>query len=532
MVVGDSPPIRGCALRRWVLLVLIGALLVLTLAKAVSAGLHARLPGSMSRHRDSMAVAITLVRYGTWDGYSSFRLVNQTLREAGLSVQKEDVRAVGATHYFDVMSDHERLDAALDRAVSIADPAAGGMFYMQDEKGMALLFILAFALFGIASTSLFYLYMLLLAGSVLLIAIVFRHQLEVLFFLLLVVCVHYAMMLILPATPRQDINLIQGNRFLSILGLVPMFHLMLALLYRLPPLPGTLATAALQMLLLVLIVNARSSAAWLLFAVIALATVLWAVPGTARRIAGGRAPLWPVLLVLLGGGGLWLHHQTGFNAHFRDATAQQGHVFWHNLVTALHNNPERTVRYGIPAGMPVYDDQVSYLLFNQELVRRGEDRARYLVGDSDWIYRTSAPELDFRWDNYERVMRDVFLQTVRQDPGYAVQSFLVYQPKAALEIMTGPAYLQWGTLLKLPLVALFAAGCLLAAPAVVRRPLPLIAITVTALIFSFMPLMAAAVAELRVAEAFALFMLLVLLAVGLVVCRLLVLWAAPRPAAP
>jgi len=504
------------SLRATVLAAITVVVLALTFFEAVSANLDTVMPGPMSRHRDSIAVAITYAKYGVWDGYGSYKAVVRTLRESGLSVHQEDTNSVGAGHYFDVMTDPAKVEAALDKASNLADPASEGMFYMQDEKGMGLLYLFAFTLFGVGVTSWFKLYMLLFSTSVLLAVWSFRREPAALSLILFTVCLHLVMTLLLPSTPKLDINIINGNRFLGIFGLVPLFHLTLCALYRVRPTFATVFPALVQIAFLVLIVNARSSAVWLFIAALALvvAAVVWAA--LTRRWAA-RPAVWPALVVVAGIAAISLHNQTVLNDWFSNPQGQQGHVFWHSLLTALHNNPERTERYGIPAAMPAYDDQVSYILFNREIERRGEQLSDYLVGDADWIYRTSAPELDFRWDAYDQVLRDVFLKTVAADPGYAARSFLLQQPLTAWQLMTGPGYLQWSILLHPVVLAAVLLGLLLAAPALASRPWPVVVSVSATLPASALPVLAAAVAELRIAELFATLILSIvtLLVVGL-----------------
>ncbi len=196
----------------------------------------------MSRHRDAVAVAVTAVVYGKWQGYASYRAVNRALRENGLSGQKEDLARVGATSYFDVMTDPKRLDAALAAASMLDAPASGGMYYSQDEKGMAAFYTLSFALFGVSAASWYWLYFTLYALSVLTACVAFRQRNEVLFFFLAVVCAHALLAHLLPTIPRQDINVVHGNRFLGIMASVAIFHLMFLILQRTRPTGVSLRT--------------------------------------------------------------------------------------------------------------------------------------------------------------------------------------------------------------------------------------------------------------------------------------------------
>lgn len=492
------------------LCVLIVIVLLYTAVEGVRAGWSEWLPGSMSRHRDAVAVAITAVAYGKWQGYASYRAVNRTLREHGLSVQQEDIARAGGTRYFDVMTNPELLNAALKAASTLHEPAAEGLFYSQDEKGMAAFYTISFGLFGIAPASWYWLYIALYSLSVLAACFAFRQRSDVLFFFLAVVCAHALVAHLLPMLPRQDISIIQSNRFLGIMGSVGVFHLMFLILDRWQPTIGQIAAALFQTAIICLTVNARTSAFWLVIAVALLWAGLWLkwlVRRERPKVQTARPGSWPMGVLAIGLACLLLNQQFGQDAAFRDGRAYGGHVFWHNLVSALHNNPLRTERYGIPAEFPVYDDQVGYTLFDREIARRGEVRSNYLVGDSDWIYRTSSPELDFRWAAYDQVLRDVFLRTIASDPWYSLYSLLVQQPRSVLTIVLGGDFLRSHKILSVVPILALVFGLLLTFGSIPLRPWNYFPVLAAASFSVILPVLCAAVAELRVIELFYIFLL-------------------------
>jgi hypothetical protein len=509
---------------------LIACVLAYTAFEGVRGGWYRWLPGSMSRHRDAVAVAITAIGYGEWRGYASYRKVNRILREHGLSVQKQDLITVGASHYFEVMTDPVRLSAALNAASRLDDPASDGMFYMQDEKGMAIFYLLAFALLGITSSSWFWCYLLIYSSSALVACAAFYRRGEVLFLILAAVCANAAVARLLTTLPRVDINIIDGNRFIGVMAILALFHLMLIAIYRVQPTLWQVAAAVFQTVIICLTVNARTSAVWLPISMLFLWILLWFVwlvwgvkAGPCRR----RPVSWPVVVLGLGFAGLFLHQTFGLNPTFKDAQHQEGHVFWHNLVTALHNNPNRTPRYGIPAQFPVYDDQVSYTLFDRELTQRSAARQHYLTGDADWVYRTTSPDLDFRWNAYDSVLRDVFLRTVTADPWYAADSLFVQQPKSALTFVFGPEFFGSRSLFAVvPIVALLC-GVLLAAPNVAAAAAQYALMIFIACFGASLPVLSAAVVELRVVELFYTLLLGTILAAAIIVAKTIVLLYRP-----
>jgi hypothetical protein len=310
-------------------------------------------------------------------------------------------------------------------------------------------------------------------------------------------------------------HLIFGDGIVGIMGSVAIFHLTFLVLGRERPGMVQGIGATIQTAIICLVVNARTSAAWLLIAVALFWGMQWIVWIVRRGQAISQISLptsWPITVVALGVSILIMHQQFGSDPAFRDGRANGGHVFWHNLVTVLHNNPQRTEHYGIPAEYPAYDDQVSYFVFDREIARRGEDRSKYLVGNADWVYRTSSPDLDFRWAAYDAVLHDIFWRTIREDPGYAAYSFLVEQPRSVLSMIFGGSFFRSrGLPIRIIALALILGSLL----TLMNIPMPQMRYLfpfVAATLGAALPALFAAAAELRIAEIF--YMLLLDIVIG------------------
>lgn len=289
------------------------------------------------------------------------------------------------------------------------------------------------------------------------------------------------------------------------MGSVAVFHLMFMILERERPSVSQFSLATVQAAIIFLVMNARTSATWLILAVGLFWAALWGARWlrlTPFSLKDKGPAWWPVGFLVLILAGMHFHQQVVQDSAFRDGRAYGGHVFWHNLVTALHNNPQRTERFGIPAEYPTYDDQVSYFSFNREIASRGEDRSVYLVGNTDWVYRTSSPDLDFRWAAYDQVLHDVFLRTVASDLGYAIQSFAVWQPISILGIAFGSDFLRSRAVLIGGAALSVALGLFLAILRVRLRPALLVLMLLATTIGSALPALSAAAAELRTVEIF------------------------------
>src|SRR5688572_11628168 len=89
--------------RSWVAMTLVFMAVGMTWIQGLSVGADQVFPGPMNRHRDAVAIALTLTAYGEWHGYASFRKVVRALNDSGLSIQPEDVAQTGMKNYFEVM---------------------------------------------------------------------------------------------------------------------------------------------------------------------------------------------------------------------------------------------------------------------------------------------------------------------------------------------------------------------------------------------------------------------------------------------
>jgi hypothetical protein len=492
-------------LGRYGLLALIVALLAYTASQGVGEGWYRWMPGPMSRHRDAVAVAITKVVYGQWHGYASYRAVNHSLYDHGMSVQPEIAARVGSPSYFDVISTPRLVDAALRAATKLPQPAAEGWYYSQDEKGMAVLYIIAFYLFGVSSSSLYWLYIIIYSLSIILACVIFRHRIDLLFFFVMLICAHDFIAKMIPAMPRGDVSVIYGNRFLGMLASVPGVFLMFLLLDRSRFRLGVFLVAGWQILVLFLAINARTTTEWLPISVIGLWSgllIAWAFRRRQPNNDSIRPYAWPVVMMILGLVACFTIEHLAEDPAFHDGREEGGHPFWENFITALHNNPMRTQRYGIPADISVNDDRITYFLFDQEIARRGEDRSKYTMTKPDWIYRSTSPDLTFHLAAYDAVLRSVFLRTAASDPLYALNSIFVQQPILAGKLMLSSHILRSGLWFDgIPALA-FAVGLAIAAltgglPGR-RHCLVLLAVTIGAMI----PVMASAVVDLRLVELF------------------------------
>jgi len=404
--------------------VAMAAAVIFIIADGVLSGWYKWMPGPMRRHRDAIAVAVTAVAYRDWQG-GVYRSVEDTLHGYGLDLKNAGFR--------NIMIDGDKLDEALLAASHLQGPASDGLYYPVQEGGMALFYTASFLLFGIKSDSWFWLYVSLLSISTVIAILTFHRDGTSLILIISAVCATAAVASIAPRFPQIDVISILSNRNLGLLGIVPALHLMLLMALRFRPNPIHVMGALFQAALICFIVIARASALWLVIGVIGCWVILFALHFVARVRATSslKSCSWPAACLAVGMLGV-----LAYQKHEDSATGSIGaqHVFWHNFATAIHNNPLRTDRYGIPATAPVYDDLISYTLFERELSARGESRSSYLRHDPDWVYRTTEPQYDLRWAAYDAIMRGIVVRTIISDPLYVTRS-TIEQVRSALTIL-------------------------------------------------------------------------------------------------
>ena len=493
-------------MKQRLLLGLIFITFLIPIYQGINSGWSSWLPGSMSRHRDAVAVAITAVAYKSWQGYASYKSINRTLLEHGLSVNKINQSKNESGNYLDVMKDSVLLQNAFFAASHIKNPESEGLYFSQDEKGMALLYIAAFLLFGIHTQSLFLLFFTIYGVSLLIICISFYKDSAILFFIL---CITSAINLtanLLPLLPQQDINVIFGNRFLGILAIVPMIHLMLLTVEKVQIKIIGIIFLLIQVLLIYILINARTSILWVLisyaifYIIYILAKSYLKIP-TIQRIKKGSL-LVPIFL-LIGFFSYQAHQTLGVNSAYFDGRENGSHVFWHSLLTAIHNNPERNIKFDIPDSFPIYDDQVSYYLFYKEIGASKNREDLYLRNDSDWVFRTTSPKLDFKWDRYDQVLKTVAIRTFKTEPLYSIRSLLFEQPKSLLKLLFGSSF--YSSLFSMKFLyayLIISFGLLISKNYSANKKIILTMILFSLTIGALIPTLFAAVAELRLAEIF------------------------------
>jgi hypothetical protein len=508
--VGSQPAIGKPAIvsfSRSALLVLCAlALCALTVWEGTRVGADRTLPGALARHVNGLAVAISCLSYSHCHGYTSLRSVDQALYDGGLNYSQ----AAEPVHYVHFLHDARFINQALQRAASIPEPGTAVNSMGPHEKGLAFFYTLSMMVFGIQLSSLFYGFMLVFFITVLLFAIAFSRDLLAMASL---IAACSAMYLIVPVVQElsPDVNAVHGSRYLPLLGIVPVLHLLL-LFERGKIGPLQVVIAAGQASILFFVMFSRLSGVWMVagLALWIAARIALSMIRSDRRSARTMAhrAIVPGVLVGFVVAALIFYPKLALDPQYLTQDETEYRTFWHHLLVAANFNPARPEVAGVPVEdpefgqIPGYGDLIAYLLFEKEIARRGENLSPYLLDDeAGWPQRTSHRRFDYKWGLYEGVVKSIFLRLVAEHPLYVLESIFFYEPLAIVrEFFSGQFVPPAGALLVVAAAIMICALALLG-------PVNLaggVALAWAALMFfamSLLPALASGVMPLRLVEA-------------------------------
>jgi hypothetical protein len=409
-----------------------------TVWEGVWVGADRTLPGALARHVNGFAVAISCLSYGHCHGYTSLRSVGQALYDGGMNYGNYGRLQFAAV---DLFHDASLIDQALQRAASIPEPGTATSSMGPHEKGLALFYMLSMGIFGIKLSSLFYGFMLVFLVTVGLFAVAFFRDFLALACLVAACC---AMYLIVPVVQglSPDVNAVHGSRYLPLLGIVPVLHLLM-LFERGEMRSLQVVIAAAQAVVLFFVIFSRLSGVWMiaglgLWITVRVAVSMLCNDWRSARTMAHRAVV-PGSLVGFVMAALILYPRFALDPQYLKQDETEYRTFWHHLLVAANFNPARPEVSSVPAEIPGYGDTIAYLLFEKEIARRGETLSQYLMDDeAGWPQRTSHRQYDYKWGLYESVVKTIFLRLLAEHPLYVVKSIFFYEPLAIVqELFTG-----------------------------------------------------------------------------------------------
>jgi hypothetical protein len=328
-----------------------------------------------------------------------------------------------------------------------------------EDIGYSDFYNLAFRVFGYDSRSTHYLYVTVIALSLVLFVFVYRRE------NLPVGIVALGVSALFLATSSGvfsvSVPAMASNRFLSTMALIPCLHVLSAILRRGPFRTSEVLALLAQAAIIALAAWTRSSALWTAIAVFAVAAVVALlrspaprIKGIALHVAGGLhwffgdshpggkpaatsssrtksiadtiarffglpRPLVVPLLLLITLISADVAGKSGLDSrYFRDDTIPR-HLVWHSAYMALALHPLWPERLPYPELAGVTGDALSGNL------------SRLLFQERGIPFTNSKGGM--RWRVHEAVLRSAYLDFLRRNPGFALQLFVFYKPQLCFQ---------------------------------------------------------------------------------------------------
>jgi hypothetical protein len=275
---------------------------------------------------------------------------------------------------------------------------------------------LSFYLFGYNLLSLYLTYFAILAISISAFIYAFRFR-PGLLALLIITCVAQVFLLSSSIFDPHRLGSVADPRFLSVLAIIPGMHLGYLVVSRARPTTAHVALAVLQSVILIFALWIRATAIWVIVAVSLLAIVVTTQDLLNRRFNLRRIWSFGVLLAV------WFVHAvwTSMVLHpiYKEKREISHHVVWHAIFYQLQFHPNWKQRYAAQYDNMELDELPAaaakkYLMRHPPLapeeVYLTEDRKHLKVAAS------------------ETYIRKAFVEFLKKDPKFVLETYLVYSP--------------------------------------------------------------------------------------------------------
>jgi hypothetical protein len=380
--------------------------------------------------------------------YAGYSTVKESLERSGM----DPVKIAHGEFKISAFRDPVTLNSMLHTASTVDTCGAFLVFDSNNDQGMVDYIRGAFALFGINVAALYNFYFILLAIPIILYLLSFWRDYRACVLLFAFLCAAYTFM---PSWIYRNNALISiaNQRFLSILGIIPVLHILLLIARRSAALRWLdVATAIGQTAFVAFAYAIRSSAEWMYLAAATL--MLFYLAGPAIRAARRRQ--WSIdsantrrltIAMLFAATALTIGAFRMLYLTAPCGEALNAHPVWHTLYYSLQFGPRwgsKLAPYnGLgkhrdwPNPVPAIDDAsksgdemvyqaVKEYVQRHHLPYQTEPSIWYSTPESRRVTSEGLPLGS--WATYEHVVRDMFFEFVRNNPRYVLENFLVIKP--------------------------------------------------------------------------------------------------------
>jgi hypothetical protein len=365
-----------------------------------------------SMYAHNIGIALSNLKYDL-DGYLGYQKVLDIIRAGNIS------------------------DSAIQKASDVDDASVDGVYR---QTVMDLGFIdytrIAFVLFGYKTESLLYLYFFIFSLAVVAFFIEFYNDNIALVSLLVYLFAHYV---VVSATSiiGSQLDTVHNFRFMSVLAVLPVFHICLIALSGKKISVLSFLTALTQAIVIVFVIWIRSSSLWVVLFLLSFTAVIllqhWLDQAKfnfdkrelIRKVLNrAKYNLWPIFVVL--GTELISVAVQPFlldESYYNDEKANKGHTFWEAVYLGLAIHPDIAEKYS-NAQIDI-DGWIGFICGDER-----EDRASQLFVKT-WL-------CDYR--DYNPLFRWAYIATMRnasdQDGFNAMFKWLVDHGKSEMSVFT------------------------------------------------------------------------------------------------
>ena len=286
---------------------------------------------------------------------------------------------------------------------------------------------LSFDLFGTRLESLYLTFFLLLAIATCTMSIQFFRQH---FALLCILLFYYVLVFFLPYLDSFEVYLVTDARFLSMLAILPVFHIAFLIAYRISASRQAVVLAIPQAILIATVTGYRATAYW---TVIFLAAYCLAISFRPllrkdyRALVTALVRCWPAALVFSCLAIALVVTTAETDKRLHQTGGMRGHAFWQPMYYNLQFHPDWGKKYSAKHGGTTGDETTTVA------VKSYLERHPEAVTSQD--YRRGSKEAGLTQVAYEKFTRAAFLEFARNDLRYMAE-LKYYNAVTLLHIVT------------------------------------------------------------------------------------------------
>lgn len=445
-------------------------LFIVTFHHGIQRGYDQVIPvGNVSRVVLAIASYLTEIAYGERGYVLDYSLYRQ-LESRGISRDPAVVAPLGLTAP-DNLKNAAFIDAVLDgmlKDIPNYPPKPTLSGHSTEDVGLVTFTKLAFFLFGRHIRAYYYLFFLIFAATVITAFIERRNSLQSQCLILTFMLLFYLFCFYSPQflnTKANALGTFWNPHFITQLGVIPLLHILLMMIDRVPFTPEKVSAVIAQSLVIGLVIHIRSTGVYLPIALFVAALGCCVVQWWSARGETARASLqsiarlsWPAVVAIVT---VVIFIQTALSARhpvYRVDGAFGRHTYWHSIYYSLQFHPQFQARFGAMHenrtgdAMP-YAGVRWYLKQHPEL-------------DTAAIY---APNGELRIPDMERLARLAFMEFVRRHPKFVFEMYLKYKAPIMFGYIGETISAEWRHMSRLGRV-MAAVAALLAAAWLSGRP--------------------------------------------------------------